>query len=155
MIVRIYTAAQTGGDMLSYRSATAIAGKGLDGDRYALGLGHYSGVPEWDAHITLMQIEPIEALAAQHGIQLAPQSLRRNLITRGVDLDSLVGCEFRIGPEVVLRGRKPWPPCLHLVKHYGSTDIFKYLAKDCGIGADIIKGGHITLGDGVAIIPAP
>jgi MOSC domain-containing protein YiiM len=120
---------------------------GLAGDRYATGKGFYSGMSEWDAHVTLIQQEPFELLAAEHGVQLDPKELRRNLVTRGVNLYSLIGREFRIGEQVVLRARKAWPPCAHIVKFSGRTEIFKYLAKQCGIGADVLVGGTIRVGD--------
>jgi MOSC domain-containing protein YiiM len=151
MIVRIYSAPKSNVEMISYRSCQAIADKGLEGDRYALGTGFYSGVAEWDAHITLMQIEPLESLAAAHDCHLDPKVLRRNLITRGVDLSSLIGRQFRVGPAVVLRGRKAWPPCSHIVKQSGRKEIFQYLARDTGIGADIVVGGTISLGDAIVL----
>jgi MOSC domain-containing protein YiiM len=48
---------------------------------------------------------------------------------------------------VVLRGRKPWPPCAHIVKLSGRTEIFKYLARQSGIGAEVLVGGEIHVGD--------
>ena len=150
-IVRIFAGPATGQDLTAYRSRLAIASKGLEGDRYALGTGFYSGVSEWDAHVTLIQMEPLEMLGQDHGGTLDPKTLRRNLVTRGIDLSSLIGREFRVGPEAVLRGRKLWPPCTHLVKQSGRPEIFKHLARDCGIGADILIGGLITLGDNIEL----
>jgi MOSC domain-containing protein YiiM len=147
MIVRIYTSPESGAEMVSYRSRKVIESRGLDGDRYALGREFYSGVAEWDAHVTLMQIEPLDSLATEHGCMMDPKALRRNLITKGIDLGTLIGREFRIGGDVILRGRKNWPPCSHIVKQSGRVEIFKYLARDCGIGADVVVGGTISLGD--------
>lgn len=151
MIVRIYTSAETGAPMVSYRSRQLIAGKGLEGDRYALGTGFYSGCPEWDAHVTLAPIEPVEALNQHAATALDLSTLRRNFLTRGVDLTSLIGVEFQLGGTAILRGRKAWPPCSHLVKSSGQTAIFKHLARHCGIGADVLVGGTISLGDSLLI----
>jgi MOSC domain-containing protein YiiM len=84
-------------------------------------------------------------------VTLEPKELRRNLVTRGIDLNSLIGRRFRIGDQVVLRGRKPWPPCAHIVKLSGRTEIFKYLSKQSGIGADVLAGGMIQVGDPIAL----
>jgi MOSC domain-containing protein YiiM len=151
MIARIFTAPASGVEMTSFRSRQAIAGKGLEGDRYTLGTGFYTGVAEWDAHITLMQIEPVERVAQECGCALDPKIFRRNLFTRGVDLHSLVGKEFRVGSQVILRCRKLWPPCSHIVKHSGRTEIFQYFGRDCGIGADVVVGGVVSLGDVIRI----
>jgi MOSC domain-containing protein YiiM len=150
-IVHIYTSPESDAEMTDHRSRLAIAAIGLEGDRYSLGTGYYSGVSEWDAQVTLMAIEPFEALERDHACILDPIILRRNLITRGIDLKSLIGREFKVGPEVVLRGRKAWPPCSYIVQRSGRTEIFRYLSRDSGIGADVVVGGRITIGDSIEI----
>jgi MOSC domain-containing protein YiiM len=141
--------------MASHEVIDVIANVGIVGDRYATGQGFYSGVSEWDAQVTLIQQEPFDVLAAEHGMSIEPSELRRNLVTRGIDLDSLVGRRFRIGGQAVLRGRKAWPPCAHIVRHSGRTEIFKFLARQCGIGADVLVGGAIRVGDPIVVEPGP
>src|SRR5262245_41600833 len=109
MVVSISTSPETRAPMLTHESIEAIAGQGLASDRYATGKGFYTGVIEWDAHITFIAEEPFTALATNHGITLDPITLRRNIVTRGVDLDSLIGRKFQIG-EAIFHGRKAWPP---------------------------------------------
>jgi MOSC domain-containing protein YiiM len=152
MLIAIYTSAASQQPTVSHDSIEVIANAGLAGDRYATGTGFYSGMSEWDAHVTLIQKEPFDLLAAEHGITLDPRVLRRNLVTRGVNLIPLIGREFRIGEQVVLRARKAWPPCAHIVKFSGRTEIFQYVSKHCGIGADVIHGGMIRVGDPIAVI---
>ncbi len=153
MIVAIFTSVDTKAPVTGHQSIEAIAGKGLSGDRYATGKGFYSGVTEWDAHVTLIQEEPFISLAADHGVQIDPKDLRRNLLTRGTDLSSLVGRDFRIGDQAVFRGRKAWPPCSHIVKFSGRREIFQYLANQTGIGADVVAGGVIHIGDRIQLLP--
>lgn len=75
----------------------AIAGKGLEGDRYLLGTGRYSGRAYADEgrHVTLIEAEVLEALAARAGIKLTAAESRRNIATRGVRLNELVGAFLR------------------------------------------------------------
>ena len=153
MIVSILTSTESKAPMVSHEAIEALAGRGLAGDRYATGKGFYSGVVEWDAHVTLVAAEPFESLVATHGVALEPEVLRRNLVMRGVDLNSLIGREFRIGDQAILRGRKVWPPCMHIVKVSNRREIFKYLASHCGIGADILVGGTLRTGDAVQLLP--
>src|SRR5438128_6720391 len=80
----------------------AVPGRGLVGDRYFLKEGTYSTKPGPDREVTLIEIEAIEALGRECTIVLAPGQARRNLVTRRVPLNHLVGCEFSVG-EVVLR----------------------------------------------------
>src|SRR4051812_15389418 len=119
MVISISTAPETGAPTISHQTIEAIAGKGLDGDRYATGKGFYTGVIEWDAHLTLMAEEPFTSLAASRAVQIDPNALRRNIVTRGIDLQSLIGCEFQIGEHAICRGRKAWPPCTHIVNLSG------------------------------------
>jgi MOSC domain-containing protein YiiM len=155
MLIAILTSPASGQPITSHDSIEALAGVGLSGDRYATKKGFYSGVSEWDAHVTLIQQEPFDLLAAEHGVRLGPEELRRNLVTRGVNLATLVGREFRIGEQVILRGRKPWPPCAHIVQLSGKKEIFKSLSKRCGIGADVLVGGVIRVGDPVIVSDQP
>jgi MOSC domain-containing protein YiiM len=63
-----------------------IAGVGIEGDRYATGLGTYSKRPHIDRQVTLIEVEVLETLARDRRIELAPHEHRRNLTTRGVPL---------------------------------------------------------------------
>ena len=76
----------------------AIAAKGLEGDRYLLGTGRYSGRPCADEgrHVTLIETEVLEAPAARTGIELTPAESRRNIATRDVRLNELVGERFYV-----------------------------------------------------------
>ena len=63
-----------------------------------------------------------------------------------------IGKRFRIGDQVVLYGRKLWPPCKHIVELSGRPEIFKLrIAKKCGIGADVLVGGQIKVGDAIVV----
>jgi MOSC domain-containing protein YiiM len=146
MLVGIFTSPESAQPMVSHESIEVIT-SGLVGDRYATGRGFYSGKPEWDAPITLIQQEPFDELLTQHEITVAPQELRRNLVTKNINVNWLVGQDFQIGKTVVLHGRKLWPPCLHIVKLTGKGEVFTHLPKQCGIGADVLVGGIIRVGD--------
>ncbi len=121
----------------------AIADRGLRGDRYAGGLGTFSdpGVPGHD--LTLVEGEVLEELGLSAG------DARRNLVTRGVRLDALIGRAFSVG-EVVCAGRRRCEPCAHLQRVTGRAGILRELVHRGGLRADILKGGAIALGDRVS-----
>jgi MOSC domain-containing protein YiiM len=146
MLVGIFTALESVQPMGSHESIEVIPA-GLAGDRYATGKGFYSGDAEWDAHVTLIQQEAFDDLLAQRGMTVEPRELRRNLVTRNINLNWLIGRDFQIGESVVLRARKVWPPCLHIIKLTGKGEAINFLAKQCGIGADVVVGGTIRIGD--------
>jgi MOSC domain-containing protein YiiM len=136
--------------MRSVDRVGAIAGVGLDGDRYALGTGHYSGDPRVDRHVTLIEVEEIEALASRDGIVLAPGETRRNIATRGIRLNELVGRRFRIG-GVACEGTRLCEPCQYLTDLLGKP-VLAPLVHRAGLRARILTDGEITLGDEVVAV---
>jgi MOSC domain-containing protein YiiM len=96
------------------QSVQAIAGVGLEGDRYALGVGTFSDYPG-GRQVTLIEEEALEAFTADCGRELTAAQARRNLVTSGVRLNDLVGVTFRIG-NVTFRGLGLCEPCTHLAK---------------------------------------
>src|SRR5262245_47172160 len=140
----IYLAGEAAAPLVRVDEVRAIAGVGLDGDRYALGRGTFMAPPLDEREVTLIEIETIEALA-RDGVSLAPGAARRNLITRGVPLNHLVGAEFTIG-EVVIRGRRLCEPCDHLAKLTSRT-IMKALVHRGGLRATIVTSGMLRAGD--------
>jgi MOSC domain-containing protein YiiM len=146
----IHLASGGGQPMGSVDRVGAIAGVGLDGDRYALGTGHYSGDPRVDRHITLIEAEEIEALAAGSGIVLAPSETRRNVTTRGIRLNELVGRRFRIG-GVECEGTRLCEPCQYLTDLLGKP-VLAPLVHRAGLRARILTDGELGLGDEVVAI---
>ena len=122
----------------------AIPGVGLEGDRYALKQGTFYK-PEPDFELTLIEAEAIEAIRIEYKIDLAPGEARRNLITRGVPLNHLVGREFRIG-DVLIRGIRLCEPCHHL-ELLTQRPVIMSLRHRGGLRAQILKTGTIRVGD--------
>jgi MOSC domain-containing protein YiiM len=143
----IYIAPEAAASPLSVDEALAIPGVGLEGDRYALGLGTFSK-PLPDRELTLIEAEAIEALQHEYKFALAPGEARRNLVTRGVALNHLVGREFQIG-EVKIRGIRLCEPCDHLQRLTG-REVIKGLTHRGGLRAQILTQGTIHVGDQVS-----
>ncbi|HEY7291366.1 MAG TPA: hypothetical protein VH583_16130 [Vicinamibacterales bacterium] len=73
--------------MTELPDAVLTAGVGIEGDRYATGLGTYSKNPHIDRQVTLIEVEVLEAIDRDRGILLTPNEHRRNLTTRGAPLE--------------------------------------------------------------------
>ena len=125
----------------------AIPGVGLEGDRYALQQGTFYK-PEPAFELTLIEAEAIEAIKTEYKVDLAPGEARRNLVTRGVPLNHLVGREFRIG-DVLIRGIRLCEPCSHL-EELTQQPVMKSLRHRGGLRAQILKEGTIRVGDPVS-----
>ena len=141
----ICIAEQASADMQELAEARLIEGVGIEGDRYATGKGYYSSKPHADRQLTLIEIETLEGLQRDHGLSLAPHESRRNLTTRGVPLNHLVGKYFRVG-EVLLYGGRLNVPCEYLAKLL-ARPVFKPLLNRSGLNCRIIEGGMLRRGD--------
>ncbi len=141
----ICIASKAGEPMRAVDEVRAVEGRGLEGDRYFDGRGHWSTHPGTGREVTLIEIEAMEALKREAEIDLAPQSARRNLVTRGVPLNHLVDREFRVG-EVVLRGMRLCEPCQYL-EGITRDGLKAALAHRGGLRAIIVKGGVLRTGD--------
>ena len=142
----IYVATAARGPVQGREQAVAIPGVGLEGDRYALKQGTFFK-PEPDFELTLIEAEAIDALRRDYDIELAPGEARRNIVTRGVGLNHLVGNEFRLG-TVLVRGIRLCEPCEHLQKLTG-RQLIKGLRHRGGLRAQILTEGIIHVGDAV------
>jgi MOSC domain-containing protein YiiM len=129
--------------------ATATPGKGLEGDRYADGTGTFFKPDCPDREITLIEIEALEALKRDYDVELSPDRARRNLLTRGVSLNHLVGRTFNVG-AVTLEGLRPCEPCKHLAG-LTSERVRQGLVHRGGLRARIVVGGEIRAGDPISV----
>jgi MOSC domain-containing protein YiiM len=146
-VVSIHLALSGGAPTKSVGEARALAGKGLEGDRYCNQAGTYSYQGGSARQVTLIEVEAIEALKRDDGIELDPGASRRNIVTRGVALNHLVGREFRIG-AVTLRGIELCEPCAHLQK-LTEQGVMRGLVHRGGLNAEILTDGLICIGDAV------
>jgi len=144
-LLHIHIAPRAAAPMHALVEARLLAGTGIEGDRYATGLGTYSNRPHMERQATLIEVETLEALARDRNIALEPGEHRRNLTTRGVPLNHLVGHYFRIG-ECVLFGGRLNVPCIHLEAVVGKK-VLKPLLNRSGLNCRIIVGGSIRVGD--------
>lgn len=143
-VVSIHIAAAAKAPMTSVDEVHAVPGKGLKGDRYFKQAGTFSK-PLPDREVTLIEIEALEALQHDYGIALELGDGRRNIVTRGVPLNNLIGREFQVG-EVTLRGLGPCEPCSHLEK-LTQKKLRRGLINRGGLRAQILTDGKIRVGD--------
>jgi MOSC domain-containing protein YiiM len=133
------------------RDAAVEAGRGIVGDRYHAGTGTFSGLPGTGRALTLIEAESIAALVDEAGIALDFASSRRNVLTRGVALNDLVGRRFRIG-SVECIGTRLCEPCDHLAR-LTDPGVLRALVHRGGLRADVLKGGEISVGDPILGLP--
>jgi hypothetical protein len=138
-------------DMQLLQVARALAGRGFEGDRYAAGAGTFSPRPDkrpgYD--LTLLAAEVLDELTAA-GVRIDFPATRRNVLTRGIDVNALVGHTFRIG-DVLLEGRGLCEPCVHLDRLSG-PGLLRPLIHRGGLRADILTDGEIPLEASIGLV---
>ena len=144
-VIAICIAPKGGETMVAVDAVRAITGKGLEGDRYANRIGTFSDTPGTGRQVTLIEAEAIESLTREYDVEINPAESRRNLVTRGLPLNHLVGQEFLVG-SARLRGLRLCEPCNHL-ETLTRPGVRGGLVHRGGLRADIIEGGIIRTGD--------
>jgi len=136
----IFVAPEAGAPPQGLEEVAALAGRGLDGDRHVTGAGTFpSGLP--GSALTLIEAEVCDSFAPP----LDPHEHRRNVVTRGIALNDLVGHEFRIG-SVRCRGMRLCEPCT-VIQRYAARPVLRPLVHRGGLRADILEDGVVRVGD--------
>lgn len=148
IVEKIFITGQGGADMRPVDQVEAVANQGLAGDRYKERTGYWTNVDE--CQVTLIDAQDLEEIERTTGVKVADGQHRRNIVTRGVDLDSLAGRAFQVG-EAVLGFDRPRPPCGYIA---GLTEpgMTKALMGRGGICAWVVRGGMVKPGDSVEIL---
>jgi MOSC domain-containing protein YiiM len=129
--------AEKGGLPAARERVSVVAGRGIEGDR------------KFDSNhdLTLVEAEALEGLTEDTGIELGPGESRRQVMTRGVSLNDLVGKRFRVG-ELECVGEELCEPCDHL-QSLTKPGVLRGLVHRGGLCAEVLSGGEIAVGDSV------
>jgi MOSC domain-containing protein YiiM len=147
-VLSIYVRSEPGGPVIELDEVLAVPGKGLKGDYY-----FSAGSPRKPGpgrELTLIEMETLEAVEKESNIRLNPEESRRNVITKNVPLNHLIGKEFQVG-DVILKGIRLCEPCSHLAE-LTQKEILPALVHRGGLRAQIISEGLIRTGDPVYAI---
>ena len=146
-VVCLHVSSERGGRIRSVEEVRAVAGRGLEGDRYFRPNEPGSGSTKPDREVTLIETEALEALARDYGVAMEPWETRRNVATRGVALNHLVGRRFRVG-DATLQGIRLCEPCGYMERLSGKA-VRPGLVHRGGLRARILTEGTIRVGDPV------
>ena len=129
-----------------------VTASGLEGDRYTIRKGSFSGQRHDLRDVTLISLDDIREGNSMLSEPFAPSETRRNIVISGkISLLDLVGREFSIG-RVRLRAIEEAPPCRHpeaVAKKRGFLKAFKNRA---GIRAKVLEAGRISVGDELRLL---
>jgi MOSC domain len=136
-VERILIRPSANGPTTELERAAVAPGEAIAGDRYANGTGTFYVARKGGQDVTLIEAEALEATG------LRAEDSGRNVVTRGIGLNDLVGRRFRIG-AVELRGDRLCDPCTTLRDR---TGVFRELVDRGGLRADVLTAGEIAAGD--------
>ena len=153
-VVSIYIARSAGGQLQPVDTAELQSGKGIVGDRYFNGKGTFSeqleGSADWE--VTLIESEEIQNYNDSQGTEWPDGAFRRNIVTRDIRLNELVGLEFSVG-AALLEGVRLCEPCAHLGSLLGPA-VVRGMAHRAGLRARILVSGEVRSEDAVEIARA-
>jgi MOSC domain-containing protein YiiM len=142
----IFLSAEHGELPAPFDRVSARAGRGLEGNRYYWDDGT---APPGQA-LTLIASEAVEAAVSEGDLSVEPAATRRNVLTRGIDVNALVGKRFLIG-TVECEGVELCEPCQSL-EAMTQPGVIKAFVHRGGLNADILTDGEISVGDPVTVV---
>ncbi len=150
IVEEIYITERGTAPMRAVVAVTAVEGGGLEGDRYHLGTGYWTGYDQ--CPVTMIAGEDIEEIAANTGISITSGEHRRNIVTRGLALLDLAGKRFRVG-DALFAYQQPRPPCRY-IQSITEPGMTKALGRGRGgICVTVVQGGRIRVGDVISVTP--
>ena len=146
-VIAIYISPAAEAPMQSVPEAHLEAGRGIVGDRYYLETGTFSEKLKQkpEKEVTLVESEQIAYYRRITGMSLDNGALRRNIVTEGIDLNSMVRRRFRIG-EAALEGIRLCEPCKHIAGLV-AKEVLTEMVQRAGLRAAIISDGTVRVAD--------
>jgi MOSC domain-containing protein YiiM len=136
--------------MTPVEQVLAVPARGLEGDRYFHGRGSFSRWPGEGRDVTFIELEAVEAILRDHGVDLRDGRSRRNIVTSGGSLAALNGRVFRVGGAVVW-GARECAPCRHLERLL-SAELMEPMKGRGGLRGNVREGGVIRVGDVIEVL---
>ena len=128
-----------------FDSIDVIAGKGIVGDR------HFKDFNDPYCQLSLIESENIDYYNVKYGLNIPYVNFRRNIVTKGIKLNDLIGKKLRIG-EVEVEGIDLCRPCRHLTEMLGQVNILKDFLRKGGLRCQILSSSNIKIGDSIKIL---
>lgn len=148
-IEAIHVAPTAGAPMEARDRVRLLAGRGIQGDRYAAGTGHWSPIRRRGDSLTLIAAETLAEVNATYGLNLTDADTRRNVTVRGLDLDATCGRELLLG-GVRVRVVRRCEPCQYLEGLLG-RDVLIPLVHKAGVRVEVLEDGEIEVSDDVRL----
>ena len=122
-----------------------LANKGVVGDR------HFNDYNDPYCQLTLIESENIDYYNYKYGLNIPYLNFRRNIVTKGIRLNELIGKKLKIG-EVEVEGIDLCRPCRHLTEMLDQKNVLKEFMRKGGLRCQILSSSNINIGDKIDIL---
>ena len=126
-------------------SIEVIKNKGVEGDR------HFKEFNDPYCQLSLIESESIDYYNSKYGLSILYLDFRRNIVTKGIELNNMVGKKFLIGNAKV-EGIDLCRPCRHLTETLNQDNIIKEFLRKGGLRCQILSSSKINIGDKIKIL---
>ena len=126
-------------------SIEVVANKGIVGDR------HFKEFNDPYCQLSLIESENIDYYNSKYGLNISYLEFRRNIVTKGIQLNDLIGKKFFIG-NVKVEGIDLCRPCRHLTEVLNQDNIIKEFLRKGGLRCQILSSSKINIGDEIKLI---
>ena len=131
--------------IIEVNSIDVLANKGIVGDR------HFNEYNDPYCQLSLIESENIDYYNTKYGLNIPYTDFRRNVITKGIDLNNLIGKKLQIG-NVKVEGIDLCRPCKHLTEMLNQENILKEFLRRGGLRCQILSSSSISIGDEIKIL---
>ena len=131
--------------IVEVKSIDVLANKGIVGDR------HFNEYNDPYCQLSLIESENIDYYNTKYGLHIPYTDFRRNIITKGINLNNLIGKKLQIG-NVKVEGVDLCRPCKHLTEMLNQENILKEFLRRGGLRCQILSSSSISIGDEIKIL---
>ena len=131
--------------IIEVKSIDVLANKGIVGDR------HFNEYNDPYCQLSLIESENIDYYNTKYGLNIPYTDFRRNVITKGINLNNLIGKKLQIG-NVKVEGIDLCRPCKHLTEMLNQENILKEFLRRGGLRCQILSSSSISIGDEIKIL---
>ena len=131
--------------IVEVKSIDVLANKGIVGDR------HFNEYNDPYCQLSLIESENIDYYNTKYGLNIPYIDFRRNVITKGINLNNLIGKKLQIG-NVKVEGIDLCRPCKHLTEMLNQENILKEFLRKGGLRCQILSSSSISIGDEIKIL---
>ena len=144
-VFKLGIAANNNQPIKEVNSIEVLANKGIVGDR------HFHDFNDPYNQLSLIESENIDEYNTKFGLNIPYIEFRRNVITKGIQLNDLIGKKLRIG-KVELEGIELCRPCRHLTEMLDQKNVLKEFMRKGGLRCQILSSSNINIGDKIDIL---